>query len=257
MKVDLLGVSGLSVAQIAASTCVSSEIPNSVDPKGLISALRSGHDSLLEHITLSFVIEGISRVCLAQLTRHRHASFSVQSQRYVPMSEKDIDVRRIIPGTSVDDEGHISVDWIQPKMIDPWVKYLDVDLDELNQDCREVARYMKGMGFKGEDIRYIYPQGVLTNLIMTCNFREFAHMCGLRRCARAQKEIRDLFDMMADKVCDRLRATVSSDDLLDELLRRLEPQCIQIGYCPEERTCGAMPRYQELKDAYANRTKED
>lgn len=256
MKVDLLGIGGLTVAQIAASTCVSQTIPDTADPKGLTMALRSGHDSLLEHITLSFMIEGISRVCLAQLTRHRHASFSVQSQRYVPLST-DVDIKQLIPGTTVDGRGRISVDWLDPKVIDPYIRYLDADLDELSNRCTDAARYMNAMGFKGEDIRYIYPQGVQTNLVMTCNFRELAHMCGLRRCARAQKEIRDLFDMMADKVCDRLRATVSSDDLLDELLRRLEPQCIQIGYCPEERTCGAMPRLWELKDAYANRTKED
>lgn len=116
MKVDLLRLNGLDVAMLAASTCVSSKIPDECDPSGLLKALRSGHDSLLEHITLSFSVEKISRVCLAQLTRHRHVSFSVQSQRYVPLPERDAEW--VVPGIEVDFDGDITDRFIKPTSYD-------------------------------------------------------------------------------------------------------------------------------------------
>lgn len=237
MKVTLLRLDGLDVAMLAASCCTSAEMPTEPRPEGLIAALRSGHDSLLEHITVSFAIEGISRVCLAQLCRHRHISLSVQSQRYVDTSRADCVFPPFIHMAAEEDDTDLT----------PTLKRLDEAMD----DTIDILH--QRMGLPDEDVRYLYPQGITTNLILTTNFREFSHMCGLRRCNRAQAEIRDLFCWMIIEVDERLYRSLIDNDhigLYNLLSRRLRPQCIQVGYCPEARSCGWMPPLSELKDAY-------
>lgn len=235
MKVTLLRLDGLDTAMLGASVCVTVGMPTEPEPGGLVNALKSGHDSLLEHVTLSFAIEGISRVCLAQLCRHRHISLSVQSQRYIVSSGNPAVVPRSIE-EAVDDSNALFA-----------MKRLDTAIDRAIEALREV-------GVPDEDIRYIYPQGITTNLILTTNFREFSHMCGLRRCRRAQDEIHELFDAMAQAVDDRLVEEFPMD-MLDplyyQLYVRMQPQCRQIGYCPEVRSCGARPSLEKLMEGYA------
>ena len=91
MKVELISYSNLGekVCGIGARTCTSDKIPTKEDDtsKALRSALSSDHDSILEHFTMTFAVSGVSRALTHQLVRHRLASYSQQSQRYVDMEE--------------------------------------------------------------------------------------------------------------------------------------------------------------------------
>lgn len=228
MKVKLLHFSGLATALQAAACCTSSEMPENPSPKALASALKSGHLSVLEHEKVSFSIEGISRVAETQLVRHRLASYSIQSGRYCTRDP----TAYVVPDGVIRD----SAIWEQ---YDSALKSLD--------------EFLKDNGILAEDRRYLYPQGITTNIVMTCNLREFSHMCALRRCRRAQCEIGEAFDMMARAVTDEIEGIretyvrlVHMDDaekqvaseLCDIIERLLEPQCKQLGHCPEARSCG-------------------
>lgn len=139
---------------------------NTSDAQRMIAKLiDSGHLSPLEHVNFSFAIEGISRVCLAQLTRHRLASFSVRSQRYTCVDNDDF----------VDPLGRVIADI--GKMIDSYKA--DVDA-----------------GTPLEDARYALPQAVTTSLVLTMNARELLHFFSLRCCHKAQWEIRQLANEM-------------------------------------------------------------
>lgn len=108
MNVNLIAFtpSPESVCDLGARVCVSYDMPEpDEDLRALGHALGSGHESVLEHATFTFAIEGISRACSHQLVRHRMASYSQQSQRYVNMD---------------------TFDWIVPKSI----KDEDVEVDE-------------------------------------------------------------------------------------------------------------------------------
>ena len=222
MKVSLLRLDGLDVAMLGASCCVSEKIPAEPNPKALLKACAAGHLSTLEHAVVSFAIENVSRVTEIQLVRHRLASYSIRSGRYVNLSDCSC---------------------IVPESVEEW--------DEAGMFFREavdsVALYntLTDCGIKGEDARYILPQGMATNLVMTMNLREFSHACQLRRCARAQKEIREMFDSMA-----RLVKTELVAQGLGELGPLFERQCHYLGYCPEAKGCGYMPPLQKILDAY-------
>lgn len=93
MNIELISYTelGEKACGVAAKTCTSSGMPSMDDDnsKALMHAIGSGHDSIAEHWTATFAIEGISRACSHQLVRHRMASYSQQSQRYVKMDGFD------------------------------------------------------------------------------------------------------------------------------------------------------------------------
>lgn len=173
--------------------------------KALLNAIDSGHDSLLEHEKFTFHVEDVSRVLLAQLTRHRIASFSVRSQRYCGAA----------------------LDYVIPRTI-----YED---DELMADLYRAlnaseAFYTKAInkGVPAEDARYFTYQAGITELVVTMNIRELRHFLSLRCCRRAQWEIREL----ADEVLRQAR------EVLPEFFRDAGPGCVR-GACPEgKKSCG-------------------
>ena len=129
-----------------------------------------GHMSVFEHAHVSLKIEGISRACMAQLTRHRHVSFCVESQRY----------------TRYDLSGN---DWY---VIPP---SFDGDQAYFRKCMREAAGHYTicvNGGMKPEDARYLLPGATKTNLVMTCNVRELFHVLDMRTDGAAQWEIRQL-----------------------------------------------------------------
>lgn len=186
------------------------------DPlKALRGALESGHESVAEHAVFTFRIKDVSRVLLAQLTRHRLASFSVQSQRYCG-ADPDI----VLPFSMADGEL----------------------VDEIVAARRAVDRlYNKAvrLGVPAEDARYFTLQGGVTSLIVTMNARELRHFFALRCCNRAQWEIRDL--------ARRMLAECSV--VAPELFKDAGPGCLR-GPCPEgKRSCGKpMKRGDERHD---------
>ena len=202
LEVDLLSLTpcASAVCGLAASTCTNS----SDTKKSLMHALASGHESVIEHASFTFRIRGLSRAALAQLTRHRLASFDVMSQRYVRYE----DVGLVIPESILD--------------------------SELAEDARYAIDYAIGIyqrmadaGIPLEDARYVLPQAVTTELVLTMNARELRHFFSLRCCNRAQWEIRELADEML-KICRKVEP---------DLFENAGPGCVT-GRCPEKRPCG-------------------
>lgn len=185
----------------AAAICTASEDPDA-SRRG---AMAHGHMSVAEHATFTFRVCGVSRVLLAQLTRHRIASFSVKSQRYCG----------------------IQPDWVTPESIDEaeWGN----EYDALTAECLDLYRRMVEDGVPEEDARYIIPQGIVCDLIMTMNARELLHFFSMRCCNRAQWEIRTLADEML-KLCR---------EVAPEIFRKAGAACQRGKKCPEgSQSCG-------------------
>lgn len=169
-----------------------------------------GHESVLEHATFTFGIEGVSRVLLAQITRHRLASFSVQSQRYVAMKSGFPYV--IPPRIAALGEDALKRYHAQMELMGRWY---DDWMDSLGEDG-------------AEDARFVLPGACETRLMLTMNVRELRHFFSLRCCNRAQWEIRQLADEML-RLCYQVAPALFED---------AGPGCVR-GDCPEgEKSCG-------------------
>lgn len=184
----------------AAAVCTNTEDYE----RSLRHALASGHTSVLEHAVFTFMVEGLSRAALAQLTRHRLASFDVQSQRYVKLDNPEL----VIPETIRNSQYAAEVESTMRYVMNLYQRLVDD-------------------GVPCEDARYVTPQAVPTTLIMTMNARELLHFFSLRTCNRAQWEIRELADRM-------LKLCLNS---CPEIFRHAGPGCVT-GSCPEKRPCG-------------------
>ena len=201
----------------AAAVCTNSDKPE----RAFCHAVDSGHTSILEHAVFTFKIEGLSRAALAQLTRHRLASFDVQSQRYVRIPEVDS------VNSNNGDNGLIFPESIKESSFYNEAKGIMGYVMTLYQR-------MVDAGIPCEDARYITPQAVPTTLIMTMNARELLHFFSLRTCNRAQWEIRELSDQM-------LKIVKQTEPRIFYLAG---PACVTTGTCPEKKPCG-YPRSQE------------
>jgi len=170
---------------------------------------------LLPHASFTFAIEGISRVCSHQLVRHRVASYSQQSQRYIPV--RKLRERVVVP---------------------PSVRELGQELFSANVDAASQAyEGLVDSGVPREDARFVLPNATETNLLITMEGRSLLHFFGLRCCERAQWEIKELADGM-------LREVRAAEP---ELFRGAGPYCRQLGRCPEGRfTCGKMNEVMEM-----------
>ena len=183
-----------------------------------------GHESVLEHVSFTFGVEGVSRVLLAQLTRHRIASFSVQSQRYVSYEDGfGYIIPESIAALGTDAEKKYKE---QMETIESW--YID---------------WQKQLGNKGEksneDARFVLPNACETRVIMTMNVRELRHFFALRMCSRAQWEIRKMAEQMF-LLCFRTAPS---------LFENAGPACIR-GKCPEgEKSCGKSVQIREKREA--------
>ena len=170
--------------------------------------LGMGHESVMEHISFTFLIEGVSRALLAQLTRHRIASFSVQSQRYVGY-EKGFGY--IVPPT---------VEALGEQATKEYVEQMD-------QMLQWYQAWQQKLG-TNEDARFVLPNACETRLLMTMNVRELKHFLQLRMCRRAQWEIRELADTVFALCYEQA----------PELFADAGPACLR-GACPEgEKSCG-------------------
>lgn len=193
----------------AAALCYNGKNPE----KSLKVAMDGGHESVLEHATFTFLIEGVSRVLLAQLTRHRLASFSVQSQRYCGCDPEDV----TIPQSIKDKRFGGSVTLMMQKVTDLY----DAMIKE---------------GIPAEDARFLVPQGVKCRLMMTANARELRHFFRLRTCNRAQWEIRQLADEML-RQCKEVAPMIFAD---------AGCACMAGKPCPEgAKSCGRPRRKEE------------
>ena len=185
---------------IAAAVCTDSDKPE----RSLHHAVESGHTSVLEHAVFTFAVEGLSRAALAQLTRHRLASFDVQSQRYVKLENPELVIPETVRSSRYREE-----------------------VENTMRSVMDLYRRMVEDGIPCEDARYVTPQAVTTKLIMTMNARELLHFFSLRTCNRAQWEIREMADRML-KICMQVSPAI---------FRYAGPGCVT-GKCPEKKPCG-------------------
>lgn len=203
------------VVERAAAVCY-----DSMPTKGhriAASCARSGHMSVWEHLNFTFHISGVSRALLAQLSRHRHISLSVRSQRYC----------------SEDGFSYVTPDVIAKDKIEKMV------YDEIMEDLRDAYRTLQTDGIPNEDARAVLPNACCTELYMTCNARALIEMSRLRLCSRAQKEIRELFLKLKELV-----GFVSP-----MVAAMMVPKCEQFQdayFCTEERGCGKHPGLRDI-----------
>lgn len=188
------------------------------DRESLLRKILSlGHYSVLEHVAFSFGVEGISRACSHQLVRHRLASYSQQSQRYVSHKER---FAAVTPPSIAE----------RPELA---ARY-DALLDEIHGTYQELL----AAGIPAEDARFVLPNAAETKIVVTMNARELHHFFNLRCCRRAQWEIRAL----AREMLLLVRRTAPL------LFATAGPGCLQ-GSCPEgAMSCGAMT---EVRKEYA------
>ena len=202
-----------------------------------------GHESPIEHASFTFGIEGVSRSLLAQITRHRIASYSVKSQRYVAEGSFEY----VIP-PEIEENAEAKALYIEA-MEDDQRKY-----DRLTEILK--AKHIKEFLAEGkdektanrlaekkaiEDARFVLPNACETKMVVTMNARSLMNFFRHRCCNRAQWEIRD--------VADKMLALVK--EVAPELFKKAGPPCVS-GACPEGKmTCGkakeVRARYEEMK----------
>ncbi len=149
---------------------LSTELNDEKIEKFIKKIIDLGHESVLEHVSFTFAIEGISRACSHQLVRHRIASYSQQSQRYVEFDN----VEYVIPDSIMNNE-------VSKKKFETFIK-----------KSSDLYRDLCSMGIPAEDARFVLPNAAATKIIVTMNLRELKHFFKLRTCNRAQWEIREL-----------------------------------------------------------------
>lgn len=225
MNVKLVSMTPNPLKTIEEAACQCYQSEPTEDGKIIKACYQSGHHSVLEHASFTFEVGGISRACLAQLTRHRLASFSVRSQRYV--SEDNF--AYIMPDVAAND---------------PQAK---ADFHALMKEIQNAyVKFQEKYHWKNEDARMVLPNACCTSLTVTMNLRELIHFCNERMCTRAQREIRDLAYFMADEVNKATKGVFK--DMLVPKCMRYKPY----NFCPERQSCGKSPR---LKDVYKKEAK--
>ncbi|MDI6703372.1 MAG: FAD-dependent thymidylate synthase [bacterium] len=176
--------------------------------------MNSGHHSPFEHANFTFALEGISRACTHQLVRHRIASYSQQSQRYV----RKYNFPYTTPPT-------ISKKQSAKELFQKTMKELSKVYEDLIAE-----------GIPTEDARYVLPNACETKIVVTMNARELLHFFRLRCCNRAQWEIRLLADKMLEKV----------KEVSPNIFRKAGPPCVT-SVCPEGPLSCGKPRKGELR----------
>jgi thymidylate synthase (FAD) len=201
MRVEIIGLtqyaqgegSPESLLEQAGRACYRSE-PRGKPGRFLQARIREGHESIIEHASVTFDISGISRACSHQLVRHRIASYSQESQRYVDMSAPEF----VVPPSVAE----------SPEARAVW--------DAFAGQVGEVYRQLRALGVRKEDARFVLPNATATRIIVTMNFRALRHFIQIRGDKAAQWEIRALALEMLRQV-HRLAPAVFQD-LFDRLL---------------------------------------
>jgi len=177
MKVELIGITRYlrgegtpeELLEHAGRICYQSESRG--EPGKFIQArVREGHESIIEHASASFEISGISRACSHQLVRHRLASYSQESQRYVEMRDPEW----VLPPDVVENDEAVAI----------WKDFAG--------DVTDAYEALRELGIKKEDARFVLPNAAATRIIVTMNFRELLHFFRIRISRAAQWEIRDV-----------------------------------------------------------------
>ncbi len=197
-----------------------------------------GHESPIEHASFTFGIEGVSRSLLAQITRHRMASFSVKSQRYV----REGSFEYVTPPEIAKVPEALSV--YKEIMAEDQKKY-DLIADILKKkhtaaflaegkDEKTAARLAEKKAI--EDARFVLPNSCETQMVMTMNARSLHNFFRIRCCRRAQWEIQDVANQMLSLVTK----------VAPNLFKNAGPSCLS-GKCPEGKmSCGKPDEVREF-----------
>lgn len=204
-----------------------------------------GHESPIEHASFTFAIEGVSRTLLAQITRHRHASFSVQSQRYVkqenfeyitpPAIENNPEARKLFCKSMND-------------CLESYNKISNILEEKYYSEFSESGMSEKAARSKAEkkaieDARFVLPNACETKMVVTMNARSLYNFFRLRCCNRAQWEIRELATEMF-RLCYKAAPT---------LFATAGPSCCS-GSCSEGKmSCGQIEtvrkKFNDIKES--------
>ncbi|MBQ9897995.1 MAG: FAD-dependent thymidylate synthase [Ruminococcus sp.] len=205
-----------------------------------------GHESVMEHVSFTFGIEGISRACSHQLVRHRIASYSQKSQRYV--NENGFEF--ITPPSIAEvPEAKTEFDRVMSELTDSYEKIADILTEKhksalIAEGVDEKAAASKARKLANEDARFILPNACETKIVVTMNVRSLFNFFQHRCCSRAQWEIRAVADEML-KLCL---------EVAPELFSHAGPSCTVSGKCPEGKmSCGKIndvrAKYEALRAA--------
>jgi thymidylate synthase (FAD) len=177
VHVEIIGITGFQIGEggpealleHAGRACYRSESKGRPG-KFLQARIREGHESIIEHASVTFEISGISRACSHQLVRHRLASYSQESQRYVDMTAPEF----VMPPSVAEN----------PQARAVW--------DEFMGQVSDTYRRLRELGTRKEDARFVLPNAAATRIIVTMNFRSLRHFFSVRCDKAAQWEIRAL-----------------------------------------------------------------
>jgi thymidylate synthase (FAD) len=187
--------------------------------KFLKTVMGFGHVSVTEHAVFTFAISDVSRALTHQLVRHRLASFTQQSQRYVKFAKDE-------------------VDYVTPHTVEEKPEAEKIFKEAMDK-AAEAYEALLAMEIPPEDARFVLPNAATTNIVVTMNARELMHFIRMRSCERTQWELRELSIEML-KIVKKLAPT---------LFHNAGPGCV-VGPCPEGKlTCGKMV---EMKEKFLN-----
>ena len=249
MKVELISYTkdAEKIVAAAAKLCYSSasvhEIMEGLDrektQKFIELLLSMGHESPIEHVSFTFAIEGVSRSLLAQLTRHRIASYSVKSQRYVTEGQFEYVVP---PEIAAIDGAKEIYNEAMHKSQEYYNKLLDILQEKhfntlIAQGKPEKKARTAAEKLAAEDARFVLPNACETQLVTTFNARSLFNFFNHRCCERAQWEIREMANEMLKLVKEKAPV----------LFKYAGPPCLT-GPCPEGvKSCG---KQKEKRDLY-------
>jgi len=198
-----------------------------------------GHESPLEHASFTFGIEGVSRALLAQITRHRIASYSVKSQRYVsekmfdfvlpPEIENDAAAKEIFAKAMRDAQD--TYDKLAEILKENHTKRL------ISEGVEENSAIKMAQKLANEDARFVLPNACETKMVVTMNVRSLLNFFKHRCCNRAQWEIRDVAEQMLIEVCK----------VAPQLFSHAGPACAFGACCEGSMTCG---KAKEMREKY-------
>ncbi len=256
MKVELLSHTPdpERLAATAAKLCYSSSDISSLrdgltpeKTESFINMLVSiGHESVMEHVSFTFGIEGISRACSHQLVRHRIASYSQKSQRYVSESGFEYITP---PEIEALPEAKAEYDRIISEISRSYEKIADLltakHTEELTASgTDEKTAASKARKAANEDARFLLPNACETKIVVTMNVRSLFNFFRHRCCNRAQWEIRAVADEMLRLCLEKA----------PHIFSHAGPSCVAEGKCPEGKmTCGS---FTAVREKYASVKKE-
>lgn len=201
-----------------------------------------GHESVMEHVSFTFGIEGVSRACTHQLVRHRIASYSQKSQRYV--NENGFE---FITPPAIEElpEAKSEYDRVIAEITDSYAKIAELLTEKhtkelIAQGLDEKTARSKASKLANEDARFILPNACETKIVVTMNVRSLFNFFRHRCCNRAQWEIRAVANEM-------LRQCL---EVAPHIFSYAGPSCVSSGKCPEGKmTCG---RINEVKEYFSS-----